>query len=90
VTCGANTEKEAYQLYTVSTRLFAEGGFNLRKFVTNSQFLQQRITAHVQNPGHSKPVAVTQSDVVEENVTYASTVFNSEMSDNQSELESSW
>ena len=51
VTFGANTEDEAYQLFSVSTRLFAEGGFNLRKFVTNSMSLQQKIISHNQNPG---------------------------------------
>jgi len=90
VTCGVNTEEEAYQLYAVSTRLFVEGGFNLRKFMTNSQLLQQRITAHVQNLGHSKSVAATQSDVVKENATYASTLFSGEMSDNQKILGVSW
>ena len=29
VTCGADSEDEAYQLYINSTKLFAEGGFNL-------------------------------------------------------------
>ena len=50
VTCGANSEDEAYQIYDISINLFAEGGFNLRKFVTNSSSLQQRISVSNQNP----------------------------------------
>ena len=37
-----NTEDEAYQFYNTSTRIIANGGFHLRKFVTNSVSLQQR------------------------------------------------
>ena len=74
VTCGADTEDEAYQLYTVSTKLLAESGFNLRKFVTNSLHLRHRISAEKQKPGHPKPVVAT-SNVVEENTTYTSTLF---------------
>ena len=35
VTYGADGESEAYQLYTLSKKVFAEGGFNLKKFVTS-------------------------------------------------------
>jgi len=82
-TFGANTEDEAYQLYSLSTQLFAEGGFNLRKFVTNSMSLQQKIISHNQNPDHSRPEAAPGSDIVEENATYISTLFSDEMSGNQ-------
>ena len=54
VTCGANTEDEAYQLFTASTRIFVEGGLNLRKLVTNSVSLQQKILTKGQNPGLSE------------------------------------
>jgi len=57
VICGANTEDEAYQLYTISTQIFAECVFNLRKFVTNSVLLEQKIVANGQNPDHSESVA---------------------------------
>ena len=80
VTCGANSEDEAYQIYDISTKLFAEGGFNLRKFVTNSASLQQRISANNQNPSCPEPAS---SSVVEENTTYTSTLFNNEMSNRQ-------
>ena len=76
VTYGANTEDEAYQLFTVSTRIFAEGGFNLRKFVTNSVSLQQKILTKGQNPGLFEPeVPSSNVHVVEENATYTSTLF---------------
>lgn len=70
VTCGAGSEDEAYQLYDRSTKLFAEGGFNLRKFITNSPSLQQKISQNNQNQNHAKPVS---HNVVEENTTYTST-----------------
>lgn len=40
---GGHTEDEAFDLYTESKRIFREGGFNLRKFLTNSRRLQERI-----------------------------------------------
>ena len=43
---GAETEELAYRLYTDSKSMLKEGGFNLRKFVTNSSALQQKIDRH--------------------------------------------
>ena len=43
VVTGAKDEEEAYQLYLESKSVFREGGFNLRKFVTNSDSLQLKI-----------------------------------------------
>ena len=40
---GANTEEEAFNLYTIAKAIFLKGGFNLRKFLTNSRSLQERI-----------------------------------------------
>lgn len=40
---GAVNEEDAYLLYTESKELLRHGGFNLRKFVTYSSRLQQRI-----------------------------------------------
>ena len=48
VTYGADGEDEAYELYVLSKKVFADGGFNLRKFVTNSPILQQRIATDEQ------------------------------------------
>ena len=47
VITGANDEEEAYQLYLESKSIFKEGGFNLRKFVTNVDTLQQKIAEKV-------------------------------------------
>ena len=43
IVCVARDEQQAYQLYETSKELFKQGGFNLRKFVTNSKSLQERI-----------------------------------------------
>lgn len=40
---GGDTEEEAFNLFAKSKRIFGEGGFNLRKFLTNSRGLQERI-----------------------------------------------
>ena len=39
----ADTEDLAYELYLESKSLLKEGGFNMRKFVTNSIDLQRKI-----------------------------------------------
>ena len=43
VSFGADNDDDAYKLYLKSKTILREGGFNLRKFVTNSMTLQQRI-----------------------------------------------
>ena len=43
---GANS---AFELYTQSKEIFRQGGFNLRKFLSNSQALQARIDAAEQS-----------------------------------------
>ena len=40
---GGDTEDEVFELYTQSKEIFKEGGFNLRKFLTNSPHLQEKI-----------------------------------------------
>ena len=87
VTCGATSEDEAFQLYDTSIKLFAEGGFNLRKFVTNSSNLQQRISNVNQKLTHSRPAPCS---VMEENTTYTSTLFNNETPNRQKVLGVSW
>ena len=44
--CGAADEDEAFKLYQKSKEWLKKGGFNLRKFLTNSQELQARIDSH--------------------------------------------
>ena len=43
VISGASDEEQAYALYESAKRVMKEGGFNLRKFRTNSTLLQMRI-----------------------------------------------
>ncbi len=43
VSLGADDENGAFELYERSKGVLAEGGFNLRKFITNSKGLQKRI-----------------------------------------------
>jgi hypothetical protein len=43
IVSGANSEEEAFEFFTQAKELFRLGSFNLRKFLTNSQELQQRI-----------------------------------------------
>ena len=43
VVSGANSEKEAFELFTQAKKLFRRGGFNLRKFLTYSKELQLKI-----------------------------------------------
>ena len=40
---GANSDEEAFELYTQAKKIFRQGGFNLRKFLSNSQPLQTNI-----------------------------------------------
>ena len=43
VSFGTEDDYSAYKLYLKSKHVLAEGSFNLRKFITNSVELQQRI-----------------------------------------------
>ena len=43
IVCGAEDDDEVYKLYTESKDILKAGGFNLRKFVTNSRPLQAKI-----------------------------------------------
>ena len=53
---GGRTEDEVFKLYATSKKLFREGGFNLRKFLTNSKCLQEKIDFHESpNPDDSSP-----------------------------------
>ena len=54
IICGANSVDESFELYTQSKEIFRQGGFNLRKFLSNSQALQARINAAEQSPDSQK------------------------------------
>ena len=43
IVTGADTEEDAFALYTQAKDMFRSGGFNLRKFLTNSSDLQRKI-----------------------------------------------
>ena len=89
VTYGANTEEDAYQLYTLSKKAFAEAGFNLWKLVTSSASLHQRITDEL--PSAQKPPTLdTNSRVVEEDTTYTSGLLEGNMPEGQKVLGVSW
>ena len=42
VTYGASDDDAAFELYVKSKKVLTKGGFNLRKFISNSQSLQER------------------------------------------------
>jgi len=87
VTYGAEGEEEAYKLYVLSTKVFAEGGFNLQKFATNSPTLHQRIASYEQiSPAdlHSN------SSVIEEDATYTSDLLTGSGPSGQKVLGISW
>ena len=74
VTFGANDDDGAFDLYKRKNKILADGGFNLRKFVSNSQELQQRIKSMEEGmmtnkcQGRIKPV-------VDEDKTYTKEVL---------------
>jgi len=72
VTYGASDDDAAFELYVKSKKVLAEGGFNLRKFVSNSQNLQRRIEA---SEGHSSFKEKKGCGVVEEDKTYTKDVL---------------
>ena len=72
ITYGAEGESEAYQLYTLSKGIFAKGGFDLRKFVTSTQNLHQRIAADEHRMEKNHLVFDTKSNVVENDMAYTS------------------
>ena len=80
---GATDSDAAYELYLKSKLRLAEGGFNLRKFVSNSSELTKRIQhneASISIPTTSKntehtPEDLTKKDVIEEDKTYAKSVL---------------
>ena len=81
---GAPESDAGYELYLKSKVRLAEGGFNLRKFVSNSAELRERIQCNesrMSNPVTSENIVepermqssqdVTEQDVTEEDKTYA-------------------
>jgi len=87
VTYGADGEEDAYKLYVLFKKVFADGGFNLRKFVTNSSMLHQRIVSDQQSPSTQ---VQSSSFVVEEDTTYSSNLLAGRVSGGQKVLGMSW
>ena len=66
---GADSDEEAFELYTQAKEIFRHEGFNLRKFLSNSQPLQAKIDfaegvtesdpANRINPSYAKVIGVT-------------------------------
>ncbi len=54
VVCGADNEDEAYALYSGSKEILSHGSFNLRKFVTNSPTLQEKIRTEEEKQGRGE------------------------------------
>ena len=73
ISCGAEDDDAAFDLYLKSKTILAEGGFNLRKFVTNSASLNQRIQLSELNFG--KPEESNSCKVTEEDKTYTKDIL---------------
>ena len=67
IVSGAGSDAEAFELFVQAKDLFKRGGFNLRKFVTNSPELQEKINFAEGIP----PTAVSVSTSDSSDETYA-------------------
>ena len=73
ISYGAEDDDAAFDLYLKSKTTLAEGGFNLRKFVTNSASLNQRIQLSKLKFG--KPEKSNSCKVTEEDKTYTKDIL---------------
>ena len=72
VSFGADSEESAFQVYQKSKSVLAEGGLNLRKFITNSRQLQERIEqCELAITPVEKPNVKANPSVREEDTSYA-------------------
>ena len=76
LTFGAANDEEAYQLYTKSKIRLAEGGFNLRKFTSNSTSLQRLIDSQ---EGKTKTTPTT----AEEDMSFAQSTLGAKGEDGE-------
>ena len=76
VVSGAQDELQAEKLYLKSKEILKEGGFNFRKFVTNSDVLQQRIDAHDEVHEQQRPPPL----VVHSEETYSTSTLGAAQS----------
>jgi hypothetical protein len=74
---GAKDDNAAYELYIKSKQRLSEGGFNLRKFLSNSPILMQRIQQNEETPTIGLSTTDVVNDVCTEDKSYSkSTVGN--------------
>ncbi|KAK6175232.1 hypothetical protein SNE40_013739 [Patella caerulea] len=87
---GSSDVETAYQLYEDAKERFATGGFNLRKFVSNSSELRERIHVNESklHPGNGN---ITSSPIHEEDETYTKFMLgNSTSNEDQKILGIKW
>ena len=73
VSFGAEDDDSAFDLYLKSKTILAEGGFNLRKFITNSASLGRRI--EVNERRLSKSEETNSHKIIEEDKTYTKDIL---------------
>lgn len=78
LTCSVTDEDEAFQLYLKSKEWLNQGGFNLRKFLTNSQALQARID-RCERLELAKESAGNEKTVKSEELSYAKCTLGSSL-----------
>ena len=66
VSFGAGDEDKVFELYTKSKQWLMEGGFNLRKFVTNCSYLHERIDRLECSSAAHKPTCHTSTSLEDE------------------------
>ncbi len=60
IIAGGQTEEETFKVYAQSKEIFREGGFNLKKFLTNSKPLQEQIDFQESQKVDSRTIQLTQ------------------------------
>ena len=75
ISFGAESDDRAFELFDKSKNLLARGGFNLRKFVTNSEGLQERINQR--EPCTDSIENIKDTRVTAEDTTYAKDTLGS-------------
>ena len=68
IVTGADTEDDAFELYSQSKSIFCDGAFNFRKFTSSSEQLQQRINhaEQLRIPAGSHVIADDNADCLDE------------------------
>ena len=83
VSAGADDDELAFQFYTRSKNILPKGGFNLRKFVSNSTSLSHRVELMEQE---NEGVVHGESNVVEEDKSYTKDVRSKQHSDGEHKI----